>query len=108
MKKTLLLGAALVSSLFLAGCSDDDDDTPVAARASVRAVHLSPDAPAVDISVNDTVVLEDVSYRQASGFLPVNAGNIGLEVLVANTDTVALAADLNLTKDTNYTVIAAN
>jgi hypothetical protein len=108
MKKTILLGAALVSSLFLAGCSDDDDDTPVAAKASVRAVHLSPDAPAVDVAVNDSVVLEDVSYRQASGFLSVNAGNIGLEVRVANTDTVALAADLNLTKDTNYTVIAAN
>jgi hypothetical protein len=107
MKKISLLAAALVSSLFLVGCSDDDD-SPVTPKASVRALHLSPDAPAVDVAVNDAVVLEDVSYRQASGFLSVNAGSIGLDVLVANSDTVALAADLNLTRDTKYTVIAAN
>ena len=107
MKKLSLLAAALLSSVFVVGCSDDDDSHP-ATTASVRAVHLSPDAPAVDVAVNDTVVLEDVSYRQASGFLSVNAGDTGLDVLVANTETVALAANLNLMRDTKYTVIAAN
>ena len=107
MKKISLLAAALISSLFLAGCSDDDD-SPATPQSSVRVLHLSPDAPAVDVAVNDSVVLEDVSYRQASGFLSVNAGDNALDVLVANTDTVALGADLNLMQNTKYTVIAAN
>lgn len=106
MNKISVLAAVLISSVFLAGCSDDDSST--APTASLRALHLSADAPAVDVSVNETVVLEDVSYRQASGFLTVNTGSLGLDVLVANTETVALAADLNLARDTKYTVIAAN
>lgn len=107
MKTFSLISAVLLASTLLVGCSDDDD-SPAVPKSSLRALHLSPDAPAVDVAVNDSVVLQDVTYRQASGFVPVNAGSLGLDVLVANTDTVALAADLDLTRDTKYTVIAAN
>ena len=105
----------LAGTLVLAGCGGDSDgssssdrSTETQATASVRALHLSPDAPAVDVAVNDAVALEDVSYRQVSGFLTVNAGSTDVEVLVANTDVTAIAATLDLTADTRYTVIAVN
>lgn len=101
-----IVTAAVLSSFLLAGCSSDDNDP--APKSSLRALHLSPDAPAVDISVNDSVALEDVTYRQASGFLSVNAGALAVDVLVANTDTAVIEADLALEQNTKYTVIAAN
>lgn len=65
-KKIKLVTAAILSSFLLAGCSSDDDDDKSVSTSSLRALHLSPDAPAVDISVNDSVALEDVSHRQAA------------------------------------------
>lgn len=115
MKSYGLGSLVLAGSLLLAGCGGDsngssssDRSTDTQSTASVRALHLSPDAPAVDVAVNDSVVLEDVNYREASGFLSVNAGTTDLDVLVANTDTKAIEATLALTADTKYTVIAVN
>lgn len=48
MKRLLTVIAAVAGLSLLAGC--DDDDSPIAGpTASVRVVHASPDAPAVDV-----------------------------------------------------------
>ncbi|MDX1696218.1 MAG: DUF4397 domain-containing protein [Ketobacteraceae bacterium] len=115
MKKQGLGTVLLAGSLLLTGCGGDSDGnsssdraSDTQATASVRALHLSPDAPAVDIAVSGNVVLEDVSYREASGFLTVDAATTPIDVLVAGTDTRAIAASLPLNEDTKYTVIAVN
>ena len=97
--------ALLVTSLSLVACGGSSNDSHA---PQLRAVHLSPDAPAVDISVNGNVALEDVTYRQASGFLRVDEGDTNIKVLVANTDTAVIDVNLNLLTDTKYTVIAAD
>ncbi|HBR96909.1 MAG TPA: DUF4397 domain-containing protein [Gammaproteobacteria bacterium] len=106
--------ATVLLCTLLWGCSDDDDDSPTdtpdpnTPTAQLRAVHLSPDGPAVDISVNGAVALEDVTYRQASGFLSVPSGDTPVQVLVADTDTAVIDATLTLAEDQNYTVLAVN
>lgn len=77
-------GAVVLAALFV-GC-DDDEDGGVAPNpeASVRVAHLSPDAPAVDVWVDGTVVLEDVAFRQFSGYLAVPAGTHRIQVTPAN------------------------
>lgn len=103
MKKILFL-FTLLSSLLLTACgSSSNSHTP-----QLRAVHLSPDAPAVDVSVSGNVALEDVTYRQASSFLNLPTGSTPLKVLAANTDTAVIDATLDLQTDTKYTVIAVN
>ena len=97
--------ALLVTSLSLVACGGSSNDLHA---PQLRAVHLSPDAPAVDISVNENVALEDITYRQASGFLRVDKGDTNIKVLVANTVTAVIDANLNLLTDTKYTVIAAD
>lgn len=99
------LGTALLAALALAACSDDDDN---ASPALVRAVHASPDAPAVDIAVDGSVALEDVTFFAASGYLEVPAGNRNVQVRVANTTTAPIDADLTLEEGQAYTVIATN
>eukprot|EP01121_Diplochlamys_sp_Union-15-3_P011555 TRINITY_DN3362_c0_g1_i1.p1 TRINITY_DN3362_c0_g1~~TRINITY_DN3362_c0_g1_i1.p1 ORF type:complete len:225 (-),score=68.89 TRINITY_DN3362_c0_g1_i1:57-689(-) len=69
----------------------DDLRPPTAGNAAVRFVHLSPDAPAVDIAVTGGPVLfKNVAFKQASDYIQVAAGTYNLEVRVAGTTTVAL------------------
>lgn len=97
--------AALV--LATAACSDDDSNGP-GPRAQVRVVHASPDAPAVDVLVDNQSVLTGVAYKGFSGFLSVAAGSRNIKVNAAGSSTTVINADLTLTKDSAYTVIATD
>jgi len=85
-----------------------DDRSPDAQKARIRFVHTSADAPAVDIALkNGPVLFSNVSFRQASDYLSVDAGSYDLEVRVAGSATVALSLDdVALAANTNYSVFA--
>lgn len=70
----------------------DDLTAPAAGKAHVRFVHLSPDAPAVDIALANAgaVVFPNTAFKGATAFTPLDAGTYNLEVRVAGTQTVAL------------------
>ena len=70
-----------------------DNSAPAPAdQARVRFVHASPDAPAVDIAVqNGPVLFSNVSFGQSGGYITVPAGSYPLEVRLAGTSTVALS-----------------
>jgi len=94
----------VIFPVFLFGCSDDDDDpAPV---AYLRVLHGSPNAPDVDVLIDDRVVLQDVSYKSASQFLPVTPGTRNIKVNAAGTSTTVIDADLTLARDSLSTVIA--
>jgi uncharacterized surface protein with fasciclin (FAS1) repeats len=75
---------------------------------AVRVVHSSPDAPAVDVLVNDKVAIEDLAYQKQAGPASLAAGKYNVKVNVANTDTTAINADLTLDPKTYYAVYAVN
>mgnify|MGYP006266164559 CR=1 FL=1 len=77
-------------------------------EAGLRVLHASPDAPAVDVLVNDTPVLTDVPFKTASGFLPIRAGAQNLKVNAAGTDTTVIDATLLFEAEQRITVIAAD
>ncbi len=61
-------------------------------KARVRAVHASPDAPAVDVVVTDGPVLfEGAELPNATNYAEVDAGTYDLEVRPAGTEDVALS-----------------
>ena len=69
----------------------DDLTPPAAGLAHARFVHLSPNAPAVDIAVTGgPVVWGNASFKDATAFTPLPAGTYDLEVRLAGTDTVVL------------------
>jgi hypothetical protein len=52
---------------------------------------LSPDAPAVDITLTDgTVVFGNKAFKEFTAFTPIDAGTFDLQVRVAGTNIVAL------------------
>ncbi|MCB1046070.1 MAG: DUF4397 domain-containing protein [Calditrichaeota bacterium] len=54
---------------------------------SVRVAHLSPDAPAVDVYLNEAMVLENVGYPAFSPYLDIPAGTHHVQVFVSGTST---------------------
>ena len=81
---------------------------PEAAKAKVRFVHTSPDAPAVDVAVTGGPVLfKNVAFRKSADYIAVDAGSYDLEVRLAGTETVALRVPgVKLSAATNYSVFA--
>lgn len=111
MKRLFLILPIFVLSLTACDWFDDDDDNPPPPEpvASLRVLHGSPDAPAVDVLVDGSPVLTNVPYKAASGYLNVPAGGFDVAINVAGTSTTVLTlTGVNLTADTEYTVIAAN
>jgi len=78
--------------------------------ASVRAIHLSPDAPAVDVWVNGTgPVLTNLEFQQGSAYLTVPPGTYTFDIVPAGgalEDSVLTIPDLALSSDTFYTAAA--
>jgi len=87
---------------------EDDLTSPAAGKAHVRFIHLSPDAPAVDITLTDgTVVFGNVSFKESSAFTPLDFGSYDLEVRIAGTTQVVLPlGTINLEDGKIYTVFA--
>ena len=80
-----------------------------AATPTLRALHASPDAPAVNIWVNGTPALTGVDYTQGSGFVPaVEEVNVQVEAIIPSGNAVVIDADLTLDYSTETTVIAVD
>ncbi len=90
----------------------EDDVIPTDGVAEVRILHLSPDAPAVDIRVGNNdpsgaLLLGGLEFGNATpANLEVAPGTIEVSVFAAGTDIFAGSAELTLEANRNYTVYA--
>lgn len=103
------LALLMLPVLFIFGCDKEDennDPQPQVSSSYVRVAHLSPDAPAVDIYVDDELVFEDVPFRTFSSYLEVESGDHNVKVKPANSNSVVIDADVNLANQENYTIAA--
>lgn len=70
---------------------DDDLAAPAPGNAHVRFVHLSPNAPAVDITLTSgTVVFGNKAFKEFTPFTPLPAGSYDLQVRLTGSSTVVL------------------
>jgi hypothetical protein len=99
MKKFILSAAALLilTSGFAAA---------QATNARIRVVHASPDAPAVDITVNGNPVLEALPFREYSEYLALPAGSYTFGIRITGTETVIANLPATLEAGKDYTAIA--
>ena len=90
----------------------DDFDVPSEDNASVRLVHASPDAPAVDVTVAESgaVLYDNVTFSNATDYATVPAGDYTLEVRPATADNdgeVVATYNVSLQGGTVYSAVAA-
>jgi hypothetical protein len=111
MKKLIL--ALLVSLLTLTFIGCDDEETPVSptplpSNSLVKVVHASPDAPGVDLLVDNTIAGTNLTFPNNTGYLTVPSGTRNVKVNVTGTSTTVIEANLNLMTNKNYSVFAVN
>lgn len=73
-------------------CSiSDANETKKPDKAMIRFIHLSPNAPAVDITLPDgTILFDNVPFAHLTNYIDVAPMNYTLQVRVAGTDNVVL------------------
>ena len=86
----------------------DDNSAPAAGNARLRVIHASPDAPDVDVLVDNVVVLTNVPFKAISDYLEVAAGAHNIKVNAAGTSTSVINVTPTLLDGKVYTVIALN
>lgn len=115
--KRLFVMVAVIAFLALSRMLVFAAETPPAAdertaqNAEVRIVHASPDAPAVDIFVDDKALVEGAKFKDVANSLPLTAGSHKVEVYEAKTkgtkDSI-IEATLVVDGGKSYTVAAVN
>jgi hypothetical protein len=105
-----LLMLVVMPAIVLTSCDDDDDDDMgLNETASVMVVHASPDAPGVDLLIDNTKVnTAALNYPDNTGYLDVQAGRRNVKVNAAGTSTTVIDANVDLTRDRNYSIFAIN
>ena len=89
--------------------TEDTAPEEITEEAFVRVVHLSPDAPAVDVYANGSAVVDNAAFPGGTGYLTVPVGDYTFEVAPAGTsadDVLPLNLSATLETDTYYTAIA--
>ncbi|WP_132059895.1 DUF4397 domain-containing protein [Halorussus amylolyticus] len=95
------------SALTLAQDEDDEQETTTEADANVRVAHMSPDAPDVDVQVDNETVLQNVGFSDVSDYLAVEAGDHQVTLVSVEDEQTVFDGQLTLEAGTNYTVTAA-
>lgn len=96
-----LLVLTIVGGLLLSATS------AFAAGPRVRVVHASPDAPAVDVLVNDGVAFSNAPFKGITQYASLAAGTYDVKVVPTGaTEPVVISASLALEADKDYTVVA--
>jgi hypothetical protein len=85
-----------------------DEPVPQDAIAQVRVIHFSADAPGVDIALDGSdVVVENLEYPNAAGYLDLPEGEYDLEIRPTGTTDVAFDIDpLMLDGGNSFSVFA--
>jgi len=96
----------LLSAAFLVACGDDDDNRPPDNTSLVRIMHASPDAPAVDVLVDDVVAFTNVPYPADSGYLSLLSGTRNFKVNATGTSTTVIDVSPTLIAGKSYSVFA--
>lgn len=100
------VGASPISLIGLTNDSNASRFELLDNRAQVRVVHASPNAPNVDVLVDNTVVLRNVPYPTDSGFLAVPAGARNFKVNAAGTATTVIDVTPTLVAGRAYSAYA--
>ncbi|GGY59745.1 DUF4397 domain-containing protein [Marinobacter zhanjiangensis] len=110
MNRLLAVPVVLAGALAISGCNDsssssDNDSGPV---SQVRIIHASPDAPPVNVLVDDEVAVEAADYKQAAVLNP-EAGSyqVAVEGIVPGGNvTVIGPVDFTFEENVRYNVVA--
>jgi hypothetical protein len=104
----------LTSAVFVAGCNDDDNPLqPMTTdgAAEIRVLHLSPDAPAVDVFLNQAMqpAVSGLAFLDGTGYVSLDPGNYRIDVSAngdSPSESVLTVPTVDLQDKGRYTAVA--
>lgn len=108
-RNLILAMAVSITAFTFVGCDDEEDPMqPVPSNSSTMVIHASPDAPGVDILVDNTVAGTNLTYLQNTPYLTLPSGSRNIKVNVSGTSATVIEGDINFEKDKSYSIFAVN
>lgn len=107
--KLKFITGALVTTAFVAVLFAPTASAQQTQRATIRFVHASPDAPAVDVYVNDREVFSNAAFKRVTNYTPLDAGTYTVKVFPATANgqgNPAVQAQVTLNGGWDYTLAA--
>jgi hypothetical protein len=108
MKHMLTKFACLMAAVSVFSSCDKDDDNTTPGQAKVMVVHASPNAPNVDVRINDNIALTNVAFLGNSAYTSLNSGATNIKVSPTTTTTYVINANVTLEANKNYSVFAVD
>jgi len=105
------VASMLAFAVFTTGCKKDDDDddtpTPTPTYGKLMAIHASPDAPGVDLLIDNAVQNSSaLTYPNSTSYLQVQTGTRNVKINATGTSTSVINANLTIEENKNYSVFA--
>ena len=111
IKNFILALAVSIAAFTFVGCDDEETPvtpTPLPSNSLVKVIHASPDAPGVDLLVDNTVAGTNLTFPNNTGYLTVNSGTRNIKVNVTGTMSTVIEANVDFIQNKNYSVFAVN
>ncbi len=105
-RRTVLTGLASLGITTVAGSAVVGADEEGEGEAALRVAHASPDAPAVDVYLDGSPVIEGLGFRGVTDYLELPEGDYDVAVNVAGTDTTVFGPVTVALDDEDYTAVA--
>ncbi|MFQ6872000.1 MAG: DUF4397 domain-containing protein [Romboutsia timonensis] len=93
-----------LDNLGLLVIPDKVSKSPSQNYSSVRVIHLSPNAPGVDILVDGDTLFEDISFGEGTNYVDLNPGTYNVNVVLNTDKSVVLPLKVTLNPDKIYTI----
>ena len=83
---------------------DKISKSPSQNYSSVRFIHLSPNAPGVDIVVNGNTLFEDIKFQEGTDYIDLNPGTYDINIVLNSDKSVVLPLKSTLNSNKIYTM----
>lgn len=93
-----------LDNLGLLVIPDKVSKSPSQSYSSLRVIHLSPNAPGVDILVDGDKLFEDISFEEGTDYVDLNPGTYNVNVVLNTDKSVVLPLKVTLNPDKIYTI----
>ena len=83
---------------------DKVSKSPSQNYSSVRFIHLSANAPGVDIVVNKETLFEDIEFEEGTDYVDLNSGTYNINVVLNSDKSIVLPLKVTLNANKIYTI----
>lgn len=99
----MLLSIAVFAAFFTS-CNIDNNSTTTPTNAAFLVAHASPDAPNIDVFVNDQNLLSNFPYGANTTYVGINPGTSNFKITETGTQNILAETNVNLLPSTGYSI----